>query len=142
MALTNLPIGTIIAWENDTIPSGWAICDGNNGTPNLVDKFIFGASVDDDIRDTGGTLTHLHTNSSTDIRLNHNHGGTKNFEVGGSNDVATTDGTGFTAVPDVHGHDGNVVIYGADSHSHTIGNTLGASSLPPYILRVFIRRIS
>lgn len=25
------------------IPAGWALCDGNNGTPNLTDKFVIGA---------------------------------------------------------------------------------------------------
>jgi hypothetical protein len=29
-------------WYGDVndIPSGYVICDGNNGTPNLVDRFI------------------------------------------------------------------------------------------------------
>jgi hypothetical protein len=25
---------------SEPIPSGWAICDGNNGTPNLIGRFI------------------------------------------------------------------------------------------------------
>ena len=35
-----LPIGTIIAYHGDNIPVGWAICDGDNGTPDLIGKFI------------------------------------------------------------------------------------------------------
>jgi hypothetical protein len=33
-----LPIGAIILWAGklNTIPVGWALCDGNNGTPNLT----------------------------------------------------------------------------------------------------------
>ena len=31
---------TIGMWESDTPPEGWVICDGTNGTPNLVDHFI------------------------------------------------------------------------------------------------------
>lgn len=27
------------------VPEGWSICDGSNGTPNLVDRFILGASA-------------------------------------------------------------------------------------------------
>lgn len=40
-----LPIGAIIMWSGTTtnIPSGWALCDGSNGTPNLVDRFVIGA---------------------------------------------------------------------------------------------------
>lgn len=34
--------GIIIMWSDTlgTIPSGWIICDGNNGTPDLRDTFV------------------------------------------------------------------------------------------------------
>ena len=33
--------GMIIMWYGqEPIPKGWALCDGNNGTPNLINKFI------------------------------------------------------------------------------------------------------
>lgn len=35
-----MPIGSIIAWHGTEIPEGWSICDGSNGTPNLIGKFI------------------------------------------------------------------------------------------------------
>lgn len=37
-----LPRGVIVAWSGSpaTIPSGWALCDGTNGTPPLSGKFI------------------------------------------------------------------------------------------------------
>ena len=36
-----IPIGTIIMFNSSqNIPDGWCICDGSNGTPNLIDKFI------------------------------------------------------------------------------------------------------
>ena len=34
--------GTIIYFNGDDIPEGWALCDGTNGTPDLRDKFILG----------------------------------------------------------------------------------------------------
>lgn len=44
LALVNknsLPKGSIIMFNNaDKIPDKWQICDGTNGTPNLIDKFI------------------------------------------------------------------------------------------------------
>lgn len=44
IALVNknsLPKGSIIMFNNaDKIPDKWQICDGTNGTPNLIDKFI------------------------------------------------------------------------------------------------------
>lgn len=38
-----LPRGAIIMWSGDVIPDGWALCDGNNGTPDLSGRFILGA---------------------------------------------------------------------------------------------------
>lgn len=42
-----MPIGSIIMFNGkaEEIPSGWAICDGTNGTPNLIDKFIKGSNI-------------------------------------------------------------------------------------------------
>ena len=38
--------GMILMWYgSNTIPEGWALCDGNNGTPNLVGSFVKGDSV-------------------------------------------------------------------------------------------------
>lgn len=54
---TTLPIGAVILWNQDVaeIPIGWDLCDGNNGTPNLIGKFVLGTIVSDEIRNTGGT---------------------------------------------------------------------------------------
>ena len=49
LALVNknsLPKGSIIMFNNaDKIPDKWQICDGTNGTPNLIDKFIKAGTV-------------------------------------------------------------------------------------------------
>ncbi|MCW2477489.1 MULTISPECIES: phage tail protein [unclassified Symbiopectobacterium] len=42
---TTLPIGTIIIFFGNEIPDGWLLCDGKNGTPNLIDKFILGGGI-------------------------------------------------------------------------------------------------
>ena len=40
-----VPKGIIVMWSGsiNTIPNGWVLCDGNNGTPDLTRKFIYGA---------------------------------------------------------------------------------------------------
>jgi len=44
----SIPSGGIIMWSGTiaTIPSGWALCDGDNGTPNLTNKFVVCAADD------------------------------------------------------------------------------------------------
>ena len=49
---TFLPKGCIIMYNGTTIPGGWAICDGTNGTPNLIGKFIKASNV---AGETGGS---------------------------------------------------------------------------------------
>lgn len=44
---TTIPHGTIVAWSpavagTNTIPTGWKLCNGNNGTPNLIGRFVIG----------------------------------------------------------------------------------------------------
>jgi microcystin-dependent protein len=40
-----IPAGGIIMWSGSvsTIPAGWALCNGQNGTPDLQSRFIIGA---------------------------------------------------------------------------------------------------
>ena len=41
-------IGTVLIYSGklEDIPKGWALCDGSNNTPNLIDKFVVGAFTD------------------------------------------------------------------------------------------------
>jgi hypothetical protein len=71
-----------------TIPSGWVLCDGQNGTPDLRDKFIIGASQDSanvartnvtgSLTLSGGSpnaviVSHTHTATSTAVDSGHAH---------------------------------------------------------------------
>ena len=51
--------GMIIMWAGDVnqIPVGWALCDGQNGTPDLRDRFIVGAGSNYGVKTTGGQAT-------------------------------------------------------------------------------------
>jgi hypothetical protein len=44
-----VPSGVIVMWSGTvaTIPTGWFLCDGENDTPDLRDRFIVGAKEDD-----------------------------------------------------------------------------------------------
>jgi len=48
--------GMIVMWNGttDKIPSGWALCNGQNGTPDLRDRFIVSSGTNYKINQTGG----------------------------------------------------------------------------------------
>jgi len=62
-----IPTGVICMWSGliSAIPSGWFLCDGNNSTPNLLDKFIKSVPSATNPGGTGGstaktTVGHYH----------------------------------------------------------------------------------
>jgi len=74
-----VPSGTIVMWSGliSAIPTGWAICDGNNGTPNLLAKFVEGvATAATNPGATGGALKKYLTHTSAGSRI------TTTIEVG------------------------------------------------------------
>ena len=54
---TAVPSGCILLWSGSTgsVPSGWLLCDGTNGTPDLRDRFIIGAGNNYAVNATGGS---------------------------------------------------------------------------------------
>jgi microcystin-dependent protein len=61
--ISGIPSGVIVMWSGSiaSIPSGWALCDGTNGTPDLRDRFIVGAGSSYNPGDTGGENVHTLT---------------------------------------------------------------------------------
>ena len=49
-----VPAGMICMWSGDAVPDGWAVCDGQNGTPDLRGRFILGVSETHPMGETGG----------------------------------------------------------------------------------------
>lgn len=39
-----LPSGAIVWFKRTTAPDGWVVCDGTNGTPNLIGRYPLGAT--------------------------------------------------------------------------------------------------
>lgn len=148
-AIGGVPAGVIVAFHGATIPDGWAVCNGLNGTPNLQDKFIVAASGTRAAGSTGGvesvTLTaaqsgvpaHTHTTENADAPhshpltqtdLTHNHGmdWAGSHAHGGKwlpyvNNVGVT-GSGKWATEGNNGHD---IIPPDGNHIHGIHNSLG-----------------
>ncbi|MBB6253015.1 tail fiber protein [Nitrospirillum iridis] len=148
-----IPSGSILMWAGSSIPTGWVLCDGSNGTPDLRGRFILGGSTAD-IGKTGGASTattgsagqHSHSGGTGGTALtvdqipSHSHGfhtGTgeqtlqSGFAANAQNGPAfqnlTTDAAG-----------------GGKAHTHTIpedgAHTHTVSVLPPYYTLVYIMK--
>lgn len=55
--------GMIMLWYGTeaSIPSGWHVCDGTAGTPDLTGRFVSGGGNGNVPGTTGGANTHTHT---------------------------------------------------------------------------------
>lgn len=84
-AAAAFPSGGIIMWSGTiaAIPSGWYFCNGSNGTPDLRDKFIIGASADSGgAAKTNITASYTQTGGSKDaIAVSHTHTATSSSSV-------------------------------------------------------------
>ena len=96
-----VPSGTIAMYNGQSeIPEGWAVCDGNNGTPNLVGKFIKAVSEIDQIGDNESELNennefiitqeHLPKHSHPHKPHTHNLGGDLSGTTGSSGDLTVS----------------------------------------------------
>jgi len=111
--MSHIPAGIITIWFGAIvdIPSGWALCDGNNGTPDLRNKFIPGAGEIYAPGDAGGADVHTHQFTGN----GHNHGIPVGMNIAG--------GSGFA---------------NSTSVSNSTGTTDNGSSLPPFYALAYI----
>lgn len=107
--------GMIFIWSGSVanIPSGYVLCNGSNGTPDLRNKFVVGAGATYNPGDSGGALTHTHDFDADP----HSHGISAGSGLG----------TGFSFFP---GTDNAVAS----------GTTEDGSSLPPYYALAYIMK--
>ena len=134
-----LPIGSIILWADGTIPDGWKLCDGDNGTPDMRSRFARGATDSDDLLDPGGAETHTHTNPNTGAIGNHTHTAANSTGANTSTAKSPEGGSSHPA-SGAHTHGISVTTGGDGGHSHTVGDTVAANNMPPHIKLYYIMR--
>ena len=61
--------GFIMPFAGTTAPSGWALCDGTNGTPDLRGYFVIGATSSGNIGGVTGSNTHTHSYTFSNINI-------------------------------------------------------------------------
>jgi hypothetical protein len=95
-AATPIPAGGIFLWSGSigSIPAGYVLCNGSNGTPDLRDRFVVGAGSTYAVDGTGGSanaivVSHTHTATSAVTDPGHTHtvpsgaSGASNYALGG-----------------------------------------------------------
>jgi hypothetical protein len=70
-AASPIPTGSIIMWSGaiGSIPAGYVLCDGTNGTPNLKDSFVVGAGNNYGVGSTGGFTSSVTSGAGTNLPL-------------------------------------------------------------------------
>ena len=155
-----VPIGGIIMWSGTTIPTGWALCNGSNETPDLRNKFIVAAdsltktgittqsgTSPYDPGDVGGSanatlVSHSHTGTTGGHSVDHTHGVTIEYDQSGGSGFPKPlpGGTRYTPT--------NINTNGtSNNHTHDFGTSAEGSvatdkNLPPYYALAFIMRTS
>lgn len=137
---------SILIWPSSlvSIPTGWLICDGTNGTPDLRNRFIVGAGNNFSVGDTGGS-------KNLTIIPQHTHTAVTNTAGGHTHLWRGTGGIGTTATGINRQTSNNYVVNNrvsstAGNHTHTItltstGEADGTDrNLPPYLALVYIMK--
>lgn len=126
VAATSIPTGVVVLWSGSvaSIPSGWALCDGTSGTPDLRDRFVVGAGSTYAVDATGGaaTVTLLETNLPGHT---HSVSGTT-----ASDGAHTHTVSGNTSNTGDHSHTGTTSNTG--NHSHNIAKAFGSTNLTQF----------
>lgn len=139
-----IPIGGIILWSGalPSLPDSWKLCDGNNGTIDLRDKFIVCS---------GGLYNTGATGGATTVTLNVNEIPAHSHEItdpGHSHDVEIPTGV-QGQVPSDGGQNVSKPPGAGETSGATTGITINQTggggaheNMPPYYALAYIMRIS
>lgn len=136
-----VPVGAVMLWKGSyaTIPDGYQLADGTNGTPDLRERFLMGiASTENDnnLLETGGDTSHINALGTLAAASTHTH--TVYLNNGGG---AVAVGAGFTGgAASSHNHTWSAVTSNGGAHTHS-GTYTAADHLPPYTKYYWITRI-
>jgi hypothetical protein len=134
--------GLIALWLESTgsIPGGWFLCDGDNDTPDLRNKFLKIANTTGQIGDTGGSNAHTHAASNSHT---HTATGTHNHTTGGITSATGTNvdgisGGGANNSPIIHWHTISSVTNATATYGNATVSGDSESSEPSYTIAAYI----
>ena len=129
--IDSVPSGFIGMWSGASIPSGWFLCDGSNGTPDLRDRFVVGSGSTYATGDTGGsesvTLTEAQIPSHTHAGPSHTHTFSGTTSSNGAHSFAArASAGGYDGA--AAGNGGQRYTLGGGNHTHTFSGTTASAS--------------
>lgn len=141
-----VPAGIICMWSGSisNVPSGWALCNGQNGTPDLRNRFVVGAGSSYAVGATGGADSVTLTAAQMPT---HNHSATTATAGGHSHTVRGRGQSGNSGLRDAGGgftSTESTGTAGAHTHEVTVGNSGGGQShenRPPYYALAYIMKL-
>jgi len=145
-APTAFTTGMIILWSGSvgSVPSGWQLCNGQNGAPDLRDSFIVGAGNSYSVGQTGGStdaivVSHTHTATSvvTDPGHLHTISNNSNDEVG-SGKVTVGGSASEGTAPSTDTATTGITVATTNQSTGTSGS---GANLPPYYALAYIYKL-
>jgi microcystin-dependent protein len=146
---TTIPTGLISMWSGSigSIPSGWLLCDGSNGTPNLTDRFIVGAGSTYSVNGTGGATSVIlttnnlpaHTHTATVTDPGHFHNQSTTFANAGINGSPISTGNASNATSGSNAVTSTATT-GISVSNSTTGSGTSFSILPTYYALAYIQK--
>lgn len=153
--------GEVRIWSGTlaNIPSGWGLCDGEGGRPELTNRFVKGILTDTTAPNTlsGGSESHIHTMTHAHTMPHRHTIPTHGHQIGSLfmtyvGDTKPDDGGGFAdRVPltsHIHAVTGSFYSAPTWGGSSTLTNTGSASNdtastttLPPYLELAYIVKL-
>jgi len=148
-----LPSGVISLWSGSvaSIPSGWLLCNGSSGTPDLRDRFVVGAGSTYAVAATGGSanatlVSHTHTATSVVTDPGHTHTTLFSIGAGGSEpqntwgDVGPSGGNDQQTTFRPNGAALNTTGVTVATTNSTDGSSATNANLPPYYALAYIMK--
>lgn len=144
-AATPIPAGGILLWSGSigSIPAGYVLCNGANGTPDLRDRFIVGAGSTYAVNATGGSpdavlVSHTHTATSVVTDPGHNHVSQSNGAPnGGGAGAAYTNGMSNFPGQTINSNTTGITVATTNSTAGVSGTN---ANLPPYYALCYIMK--
>lgn len=117
----------------DEIPAGWSLCDGQNGTPDLRDRFVMGVGAEEYLGSRGGSISHSHTLDNHTHRVDPPRAQTR--WVRGA--YAYAGPSQYRSTARIPTHDFDIQAFQSDPGT---ARAQATSSLPPYFKIAFIMK--